>query len=131
MLFYNFDTVIKYQKEYHWTKPMPGYVSPNSYYKLLKVRKMKKLVFVLLFAASYATMLAQNPKIVTSDKTGWHKIGETTVDFKNESDQMLVLGADRFASVKIKVTESPINLISFDIYFENGEKQSVTVGEEI
>lgn len=92
---------------------------------------MKKIVFVLLLAASHFSMMAQNPKVVTSDKTGWHKIGETTVDFKNESDQILVLGADRFAAIKIKVTESPINLISFDIYFENGEKQNVALGEEI
>ncbi|TGD59520.1 hypothetical protein [Flavobacterium humi] len=92
---------------------------------------MKKLVLVLLLAVSSVSMLAQKPKVVTSDKTGWHKIGETTVDFKNESDQILVLGADRFASVKIKVTDAPINLISFDIFFENGEKYSVTEGQEI
>jgi hypothetical protein len=92
---------------------------------------MKKLVLVLLFVASQATMLAQNPKVVTSDKDGWHKIGETIVDFKNETDQIMVLGANRFASIKIKVTEAPINLVSFDIYFDNGEHQSVQEAQEI
>ena len=31
---------------------------------------------------------AQKPAVVVSDKTGWHKIGETTVDFKKEKDEV-------------------------------------------
>lgn len=79
---------------------------------------MKKLVLVLLLVANYATMMAQTPKIVTTDKDGWHKIGETIVDFKNETDQIMVLGANRFASIKMKVTEAPILLVSFDVYLK-------------
>ncbi|WP_300567076.1 hypothetical protein [Flavobacterium sp.] len=92
---------------------------------------MKKLVLVLLFVANYATMLAQNPKLVISDKEGWHKIGETVVDFRNETDQILVVGANRFASIKIVVTDAPINLVSFDIYFDKGKHRIVPIGEEI
>ena len=85
----------------------------------------------MLAVASHATVLAQTPKVVTSDKEGWHKIGETTVDFKTETDEIIVLGADRFEAVKIKVTDAPINLVSFDIYFESGDTQSVPVGLDI
>jgi hypothetical protein len=91
---------------------------------------MKKLiVIILLFVAGYVK--AQQPGVVVSDKAGWHKIGETTVEFKQEKDEISVMGADRFAAVKIKVTESPVNITSFDIYFENGEVQSVPIGAEI
>ena len=93
---------------------------------------MKKFVFLLLLVASNSALLAQTPtpKVVLSDKDGWHKIGETRVDFKNETDKILVLGANRFALLKIKVTEAPISLESFVIYFDNDEKQNVTVAQE-
>ena len=91
---------------------------------------MKKLInIVFLLIAGYVN--AQQPGVVVSDKSGWHKIGETSVDFKKEKDEIMVVGADRFATLKIKVTEAPLNLTSFDIYFENGEMQSVPVGMEI
>lgn len=91
---------------------------------------MKKVVVLLLLVASHATMMAQSPKVVLSDKDGWHKIGETRVNFKTETDKIMVLGANRFASLKIKVTDAPINLDSFDIYFDNDEKETVHVGQE-
>lgn len=85
---------------------------------------------MLLIVASQVSVFAQNPKVVISDKNGWHKIGETKVDFKNETDKILVIGANRFSSIKIKVAEAPINLESFVIYFDNDEKQNVTIFQE-
>lgn len=93
---------------------------------------MKKLIlFSLLVAGSYGKIYSQKPGVVISDKDGWHKIGETTVDFKTEMDEILVIGADKFSSVKIKITDAPIRLESFDIYFENGGKQSVKIAKDI
>lgn len=90
---------------------------------------MKKLVLMLLLAAS--AVQAQTPKVVVSDTDGWHKIGETTVSFDKESDKINIVGANRFAAIKIKVTEAPIRLESFDIYFDNDQKKSVKIGKEI
>jgi hypothetical protein len=91
---------------------------------------MKNIILLSFLIASSIRMYSQQPKVVLSDKEGWHKIGETTVDFKTETDEIVVIGADRFAFIKIKVDKEPINLISFDIYFESGDKQSVTIGKE-
>lgn len=91
---------------------------------------MKKFVLMLLLVANSTTLLAQNPKVVISDKDGWHKIGETRVDFKSENDKILVIGANRFSSIKIKVTKGAINLQSFVIYFDNDEKQTVSLQQE-
>jgi hypothetical protein len=91
---------------------------------------MKKFVLALLLVASHATLLAQSPKVVVSDKDGWHKIGETRVDFKREIDKIPIVGARRFAALKIKVTDAPINLTSFDVVFDDDTKQSVPVGQE-
>jgi hypothetical protein len=93
---------------------------------------MKKMIIsVLLVTASFISAFAQQPKVVLSNKEGWHKIGETTVDFKTETDEILVVGADRFGFIKIKVDDAPIDLVSFVIYFESGDNQNVTIGKEI
>ncbi|MBI2270404.1 MAG: hypothetical protein HYU69_08620 [Bacteroidetes bacterium] len=93
---------------------------------------MKKLILLsLLIVGSYSGIYSQKPAIVTSDKSGWHKIGETTVNFKTETDEIAVMGADRFAFIKIKVNDASIHLTSFDIHFETGDKQSVIIGQEI
>jgi hypothetical protein len=97
-----------------------------------KKETMKKLIlFSLLVAGSYGKMFSQQPGVVISDKAGWHKIGETTVDFKTEREEIMVMGADKFSSIKIKVDKEPIRLESFDIYFENGGKQTVSILKEI
>jgi hypothetical protein len=93
---------------------------------------MKKIILcALLIVASCIKLTAQKPAVVISDKDGWHKIGETTADLKAEKDEIMVLGADRFAFIKIKVMDAPIILTSFEIYFENGANQKVAIGKEI
>lgn len=73
-------------------------------------------------------LFAQKPAVVASDKTGWHKIGETTVDFARDHDEVAVLMADRFAALKFKVTDAPIDLHDLDVYFEDGSMKTVGVG---
>ena len=71
---------------------------------------MKKVtMFVLLaMAIVYGSVNAQS--VVVSDKEGWHKIGSRTIDFKNEKDEITVLGSDKFSSIKFKVKDAPVNL---------------------
>ena len=93
---------------------------------------MKVIFFLaLLFGASSPIVKAQQAGFVMSDKTGWHKIGMTTIDYALESDMIEVRGADKFAAIVIKVNEAPINLISFDVQFESGDNQNVVVGKTI
>lgn len=93
---------------------------------------MKQVLLITLFISAFsAQMIAQKPGVVLSKKAGWHKIGETVVNFKAETDEIVVLGADRFSFLKIKVEEAPIYLTSFQIYFEDGNAQSADAGMEI
>jgi hypothetical protein len=94
---------------------------------------MKKAIIIVLLAitGSYGRLWAQVPEIITSDKTGWHKIGETTVDFKKEKDEIVIVGADRFASIKFKVDDAPIELVSMEVYFDKGGKQDIKVNMPI
>ena len=68
-----------------------------------------------------------SPKIEVSDKTGWHKIGETIVDFKKERDEISVMGADRYAKLKFKATDAGIMISDITISYEDGTKQDVPV----
>ena|SRR5436190_3338404 len=93
---------------------------------------MKNIILLaMLVIAGYSKTLAQVPSVIISDKPGWHKIGETTVDFKTETDEIILIGENRFQSVKIKVIDASINLVSFVIYFESGDNQNVKIGQNI
>jgi hypothetical protein len=93
---------------------------------------MKTIKIILLaFIVGIGCAIAQQPAIVTSDKTGWHKIAETTVDFKKERDEVGILMADRFAKIKIKVTDAPLQLEDLEIFYESGDIQKVPVRSAI
>jgi hypothetical protein len=89
---------------------------------------MKKLIILMLtVTAGYGIANAQQPGVVVSDKAGWHKIAETMVDLKKERDDVMVIGADKFASIKLKITDAAVNISSLVIYFEKGDSQSVAI----
>jgi predicted house-cleaning NTP pyrophosphatase (Maf/HAM1 superfamily) len=100
---------------------------------------MKKIAIIGLLAltAGFGTATAQEAKtdksheLIISDKAGWHKIGEVTADFKKEKEEVVVLGADRFASIRFKVTDAPIDLQSLEVFYESGDKQVVKVNTAI
>ena len=86
---------------------------------------IKLAILAMIGSMSFAT--AQTPAVVLSDKAGWHKIGERTVDFKKDRDEVMVVGADRFSALQFKVREAGINLASIEVYYESGEKQDLAL----
>jgi hypothetical protein len=94
---------------------------------------MKKsvVVFAVLFFALANFAFAQEPGVVVSNKAGWHKIGETKADFKAENESISVIGADRFKSIKLKVTDAPINIESVQVFYESGETEDLKVSKEL
>ena len=68
-------------------------------------------------------MLSTNP--------GWHKIGEVKADFKVENESIAVLGADKFRSILLKVTDAPINIQDVKVTYESGEVEDFDVKNEL
>ncbi|PBQ32899.1 hypothetical protein CNR22_14325 [Sphingobacteriaceae bacterium] len=101
----------------------------HDYYPIhkLKFKKMKKVIFILFLAMLGINKLSAQTKMVVSDKKGWHKIGETTVDFTKERDEITVIGADRFAALIFRVEDAPINIMDIEIFYESGDNQKVSV----
>jgi hypothetical protein len=94
---------------------------------------MKKvmLVFFAMSAMLINTAFAQEPGIMLSDKPGWHKIGEVKADFKMENESISVMGADKFKSILLKVTDAPINIEGIQVFYESGEMQEFDVKNEL
>ena len=93
---------------------------------------MKKsvVIFLVLFVA-FAGAFAQSPGVVTSAKAGWHKIGEVKASFKMENESIVVLGKDAFKSIKLKVTDAPINIENVQVFYESGDPEDVSVKSEL
>jgi hypothetical protein len=90
---------------------------------------MKKILLTAFtLAIGLGIVTAQKPAVVVSDKAGWHKIGETTVDFNNDHDEVAVLLADRFAKLKFKTAGAAIEILDIDVTFTEGDKQNIRVG---
>lgn len=90
---------------------------------------MRKAVILILLAiaGSFSTVNAQKTAIITSDKAGWHKIGETVVDFQRDRDEITIVGADRFAAIKFRVKDEPIHLMALEVIYESGDKQNINI----
>jgi len=95
---------------------------------------MKKILSILLLAMAPAFSIpafAQKPAVISSDKAGWHKIGETTVNMKSEKDEIYVMGKDQFKSLKVIVTDAPIYLSSMVVYYEGGATEDATLSADL
>ncbi len=93
---------------------------------------MKKIMMIaLLITTGYISAFAQQPKVVVSDKAGWHKIGESTVDYSSDRDEIMVMGANRFSKLKLKITDAPVHITTYEIYFESGDMQTVSIDKEL
>lgn len=94
---------------------------------------MKKttLIILLALAAGFGKLTAQAPAVIVSDKPGWHKLGEKTVDFTRDRDEITVIGSDRFSAIKVIVTEAAIDLYDLEVYYERGDMQVIEVRNPI
>jgi hypothetical protein len=93
--------------------------------------KRAAVIIALLFLALINSALAQEPSVMLSTSPGWHKIGEVKADFKVENESIAVLGADKFRSILLKVTDAPINIQNVKVTYESGEVQDFDVKNEL
>lgn len=84
-----------------------------------------KISLCLFFIIASTAVFAQTPAIVLKDNAAWHKIGETTVNFRTESDEVVVTGADRFASIKFRVSDAPVQINSIEVFFDSGDSKKM------
>ncbi|MEP6682981.1 MAG: hypothetical protein ABJA35_06970 [Parafilimonas sp.] len=89
---------------------------------------MKKTLFILAAAIiSITSLKAQKVEVITTNKPGWHKIGETTVDFKIDKDKVLILGNDHFKSLVLKAVDAPVHIESLEVVYGDGDPEEIPV----
>jgi hypothetical protein len=76
---------------------------------------------------SFSALRAQKVEVVTNDKPGWHKIGETHVDFKTDKDVVKVFGADYFKALQIKAVDAPVHIEDMKVVYEDGEPEDIPI----
>jgi hypothetical protein len=93
---------------------------------------MKKVLFILLAAVfSTGTLHAQKPEVVTKNEPGWHKIGDSKVDFKSDKDQFAIVGRDRFKAILFKVNDAHVHFDDVQIFYEGGGKENIPVNADL
>jgi hypothetical protein len=96
----------------------------------------KLLLLVLLCQLGFSYAFSQKPAVVTGDEKGWYKIGQISASFNKESESIVVMGKDEFASIKLRVKDAPVTIERVQVFFEGGKvqeaevKQPLKVGEE-
>jgi hypothetical protein len=99
-----------------------------------KFSLMKKLIVVIsmaLFAFNVETAEAQKPAVVLDSGPGWQKIGETVASFKSQDESIVVLGADEFDAIKIKVEDAPLHIERLQVFYESGDMEEIDVKKSI
>jgi hypothetical protein len=69
--------------------------------------------------------------LMATDKKGWHKIGEKSIDFVNDKDEFIVIGEDRFSSIKFYITDASVHMINLTVTYETGDKQNIPINSLI
>ena len=84
---------------------------------------MKKVFSILAaLSVSLAAVHAQS-----TDKQGWHKIGEAHVDFKSDKDVIKIAGEERFKALRIKAVDAAVHIESMQVVYANGEPDDIPV----
>ena len=79
---------------------------------------MKKsiLILTLIILTQFNSIFAQQAAIVTY-KPGWHKIAELNVNFRADRDDLVVIGADKFKAIRLKVTDAHVHFDDLDVIY--------------
>lgn len=91
---------------------------------------MKNLLVGLLVSVGFAAQ-AQKPAVVADNEPGWKHIGQVTASFKTTSESIVVLGADEFRAIKLKVLEAPIQIDRVQVFYESGQMEDLDVKSEL
>lgn len=95
------------------------------------MKRIVRLVLTLIFAGGLGIAIAQKPAVVLKDEPGWQKIGETVASFKSQNESIVVMGADEFSAIKLKVKDAPLNIDRMQVFYESGEMEEINVRQRI
>jgi hypothetical protein len=78
----------------------------------------------------YTKVFAQKPAVVATNEPGWTHIGQTTASFKMQNESIVVLGADEFTALKIKVKDAGLHIHHMQVFYESGEMEEIDLKDD-
>lgn len=84
---------------------------------------MKNYILIALIISGAACH--RKTSMVLSDRDGWHKIAETTVNFHNEREEIILTGSNRFAKLQLVVFDASIELQDMEVFYEDGKMEKI------
>ena len=91
---------------------------------------MKRIMITTLMIVAvslYTKLFAQKPAVVADNDPGWKRIGQTTASFKTQNESIVVLGADEFTALKLKVSEAGVQIERMQVFYESGDMEEINV----
>ncbi len=84
---------------------------------------MKNYFLIALLIA--AAGCHKKTSLVISDRDGWQKIAETTVDFQKEKEEINLTGLNTFAKLQLVVFDASIEMQDMDLYYADGKVENI------
>lgn len=79
--------------------------------------RLLSLVAIAIATATSAPVLAQD---------GWQQVGTRVINARAERDTLFVFGSDRHRQIRVCTTGQPLNLLTMQIVYANGDTQDAT-----
>lgn len=93
---------------------------------------MKRMIlFLMTTFLTFTALHAQKPEVITKSKPGWNKIGDAKVDFSTDKDKFILIGKDKFKSLKIKVKDAPVHIENMQVAYEGGTTEDIALASEL
>lgn len=102
--------------------------------KKLKMRRMFKSSYVLsalLIMFAVVTVSCGSSRKTIGVEEGWDLLGEQKVNFVRNTDVVTVYNTNRYTAVRFKVEQRDIRLSSVKVVYENGDKLTPTLDDDI
>ena len=93
---------------------------------------MKTIIRITLLAiiASNSFTSAQTITKIANEK-GWNKLGEKTIDIKNDHSEINIGSSENYRAIKVKAKTATIYLDGIVIHFKNGNQQAIRLARYI
>jgi hypothetical protein len=95
------------------------------------ILKRIALITALVVLAVGTCASGQGKDSTAIKSTGWQKIGDVISDFSSMNESVVVLNADKYRAIKLKVTDAPITIERGAVHYTNGDVEYLFINREL
>jgi hypothetical protein len=96
----------------------------------MSIRKQLLPILFIAFLSLLATSCGNSRRTLAIEE-GWELLGESKVNFVRDRDAINVLTSTRYTAIRFKVENKDVHINDLNVIFQNGDKLSPTIDEDI